>query len=32
MSKNLPTNAKDMGSIPGQGRFHMLWDNWVPVP
>ena len=25
--KNLPANAGNMGSIPGPGRFHMLWDN-----
>ena len=25
--KNLPANAGDMGSIPGQGRFHMLWSE-----
>ena len=25
--KNLPAKAGDMGSIPGQGRFHMLWSN-----
>ena len=23
--KNLPTNAEDMSSITGPGRFHMLW-------
>ena len=26
MVKNLPANAGDMGLIPGQGRFHMLWS------
>ena len=25
--KNLPANVGDMGWIPGQGRFHMLWSN-----
>ena len=25
--KNLPANAGDTGSIPGPGRFHMLWSN-----
>ena len=25
--KNLPTNAGDMGSIPGPARFHMLWNS-----
>ena len=25
MDRNLPANAGDMGSIPGPGRFHMLW-------
>ena len=25
--KNLPTNAGDMGSIPGPGRSHMQWSN-----
>ena len=25
--KNLPANAGDMGSLPGLGRFHMLWGN-----
>ena len=26
--KNLPSNAGDMGSIPGQGtRSHMPWNN-----
>ena len=27
--KTLPAN--DMGSIPGLGRFHMLWSNYVPA-
>ena len=25
--KNLPANAGDRGSIPGQGRSHVLWSN-----
>ena len=25
--KNPCANAKDMGSIPGTGGFHMLWGN-----
>ena len=27
VDKNLPTNAGDMGSIPGPGRFHMPQGN-----
>ena len=27
VAKNLPTNAGDMGSIPGLGRFQMPWSN-----
>ena len=27
MDKNPPANARDTGSIPGQGKFHMLWGN-----
>ena len=27
VDKNSPANAKDMGSVPGLGRFHMLWNN-----
>ena len=30
--KNLSANARDTGSIPGLGRFHMLWSNWAHVP
>ena len=30
--KNLPANAGDMGSIPGLGRFHMLWANYACAP
>ena len=25
--KNLPANAGDIGSSPGQGRSHMPWSN-----
>ena len=25
--KNLPVNARDMGSIPAPGRFHMLQSS-----
>ena len=25
--KNLPANAGHTGSIPGPGRFHILWDT-----
>ena len=28
VDKNLPSNAGDMGSIPGPERFHMLQNNW----
>ena len=27
MVKNSSANAGDMGSIPGLGRFYMLWSN-----
>ena len=27
VDKNLPANARDMGSIPGPGRFHMPQSN-----
>ena len=30
--KNPPCNAKDTGSIPGLGKFHMLWSNGTCVP
>ena len=30
--KNLPANAGDTGSIPGPGRYHMLWSNYTPAP
>ena len=30
--KNPPTNAEDMGLIPGLGRFHMLWGKEAHVP
>ena len=32
MVKNPPANAEDTGSIPGPGRFHMLWDNYTYAP
>lgn len=30
--KNLPASAEDTGSIPGLGRFHMLWRSEAHVP
>ena len=30
--KNPPARAADTGSIPGPGRFHMLWSNYTCVP
>ena len=27
VDKNLPANTRDMGSIPGPGRFHMPQSN-----
>ena len=27
VAKNLPANARDMGSSPGPGRSHMPWSN-----
>ena len=30
--KNLPANARDMGSIPGPGRTHMLQGNYTRAP
>ena len=27
VAKNLPINARDMGSVPGMLRFHMPWSN-----
>ena len=27
VDKNMPTNAGEMGLIPGLGRFHMSWSN-----
>ena len=27
VNENPPTNAGDMGSIPGLGKFHMPWNN-----
>ena len=32
MVKNPPTNAGDIGLIPGLGRFHMPWSNQAYVP
>ena len=29
---NLPVNAWDTGSIPGPGRFHVLWNNLADEP
>ena len=29
--KNLPANARDMGSSPGPGRSHMPRSNWAHV-
>ena len=25
--ENLPANAGDMGSVPGLGRFHVMWNS-----
>ena len=30
--KNPPANVGDRGSIPGLGRFHMLWGSKAHVP
>ena len=32
VDKNLPSNAGDMGSIPGPERFHMLQNSWPWEP
>ena len=32
MVKNPPTKPEDTGSIPGPGRFHMLWGNEAYAP
>ena len=32
MNKNPPANAGDTGSIPGPGRFHMMWNIQACVP
>ena len=32
MVKNLPANARDMGSIPGLGGSHMPRSNWAREP
>ena len=31
VDKNLPANAEDLSSIPGQGRFPILWSNQAHV-
>ena len=31
MVKNPPASARDTGSIPGPGRFHVLWGNYTQV-
>ena len=30
--KSLPSNAGEMGFIPGPGIFHMLWSNKAHAP
>ena len=32
VDRNPPANAGDKGSIPGPGRFHMLWSSWACAP
>ena len=32
MVKNLSANAGDMDSIPGPGKFPVLWSNYAHVP
>ena len=32
VDKNRPAKARDMGSIPGLGRFHMLQSNYPQKP
>ena len=32
VAKNLPANARNMGSIPGMGNVHMPWDNEADLP
>ena len=27
VDENLPANEGDMGSVPGLGKFHMLWNS-----
>ena len=27
VNRNPPSNARDVGSIPGSGRFHKPWGN-----
>jgi len=30
--KNMPASTGDVGSIPGLGRFYMLWGSWACGP
>ena len=30
--KNPPANTGDMVSIPGPGRFHLLWGSYTHMP
>ena len=32
VDKNLPASVRDMGSIPGPGRSHLLWSNQAFSP
>ena len=32
MDKNVPTDAGDIGLIPGLGRFHMWWSSQAQAP
>ena len=32
VAKNLPASVGNMGSIPGLGRFHLLWSNQARSP
>ena len=32
VDRNPPANTGDTGSIPGPGRFYMLWSNWALEP
>lgn len=31
LAKNLPSIAGDIGSVPGLGRSHVWWSNYVHV-